>query len=99
MPGCKQRISNAINAVTSHRRSLRVRRDVARLGSRKLKLALEVLLCDLDVLHGHVRALVTQQFHDGSEADARPQHLSSIRVAKLVRDNATPDPDCADDIA
>ena len=72
---------------------------MARLRSRQLKLALEILLGDLDVLHGHVRALVTQQFHDGSEADASTQHLSSIGMTELVRDNASRNSDGPDNIA
>jgi hypothetical protein len=48
-----------------------------------MKLALEILLRDLDILHGHVRALVAQQFHDGSKADTSPQHLSAIGMTAM----------------
>lgn len=52
----------------------------------QVELALETLLGDFEILHGHVRAPVTEQFHDAGKADARPQHLRSIGVSKLVRD-------------
>jgi hypothetical protein len=64
-----------------------------------LELALEILLGDLDVLHGHVGALMTQEFHHSSEADASAQHLSSIGMTELVRDNAILDSDGPDNIA
>ena len=53
-----------------------------------MELALKVLLGDFEILQGHVWTLVTEQFHDGSEADAGAQHFRSICVAKLVRDDA-----------
>src|SRR5271157_4413693 len=61
---------------------------MARLQTSQLKLALKILLGDFEVLQSHVRALVAEQFHDGDKADTRAQHLRSIGVSKLVRDNA-----------
>ena len=46
--------------------------EVPGVRPRQLVLALEILLGDFEILQGHVRALVTEQFHDGSKADARP---------------------------
>ena len=63
-------------------------RQVSGMGEGQVELALEILLGDLEILQGHVRALVTEEFHDGGKADAGAQHLSSVGVSKLVRDNA-----------
>jgi hypothetical protein len=49
----------------------------------------EIRLGDFEIMQGHMRALVTEEFHDGSKADAGPQQFSGIGVAKLVRDNAS----------
>jgi len=38
----------------------------------QVELALEILLSDFEILHGHVRALVTEKFHDAGKADACP---------------------------
>jgi len=38
----------------------------------QVELALEILLGDLEVLQGHVRALMTEEFHDTGKADAGP---------------------------
>ena len=54
----------------------------------KVELSLKILLRDLEILQCHVRALVTEEFDDCRKADARAQHLSSVGVSKLVRDNA-----------
>ncbi len=54
----------------------------------QVELALEILLGNFEILHGHVRALVTEEFHDTGKADARPKHLRSVGVTKLVRDDA-----------
>ena len=99
MLGGKQGISDGLDAGTSNERSLRGRSYVARLRSRQLKLALEILLGDFDVLHGHVGALMTQEFHHSSEADASPQHLSSIGMPELVRDDASRNSDGPDNLA
>ena len=48
------------------------------MGEGKVELALEILLRDLEVLQSHVRALVTEEFHDTGKADARPKHLRSV---------------------
>jgi len=37
----------------------------------QLELTLEILLGDLEILQGHVRALVTEELHDAGKADAR----------------------------
>jgi hypothetical protein len=95
----EQGINDPLDAGSVGERSLRVRSDMARLRSRQLKLALEILLGDLDVLHGHVGALMAQEFHDSSEADASTQHLGSIGMAELVRDNASRNSDGPDNIA
>ena len=97
--GGKQGISDTLDAGTRDERSLRVRSYMARLRSCQLKLALEILLSDLDVLHGHVRALVAQQFHDSSKADTSTQHLSAIRMTELVRDEASRDSNGPDSMA
>ena len=53
----------------------------------QVELALEILLGNFEILHGHVRALVTEEFHNSSKADASAQHLSPVGVSKLVRDD------------
>jgi hypothetical protein len=95
----EQGIKDPLDAGTVDERSLRVRSYMPGLRSCQVKLALEILLGDLDVLHGHVGALVAQQFHDGSEADASTQHLSSIGVTELMRDNASRNSNGSDNIA
>ena len=62
------------------------------------ELSLEILLGDFKILHGHVWALVTEQFHDAGKADACPEHLRSIGVTKLVRDDAGGNSDSGYDI-
>ena len=59
-----------------------------RMREGKVELALEILLRDLKILQSHVRTLVTEEFYNCRKADACAQHLSSVGVSKLVRDNA-----------
>ena len=58
------------------------------MGKCQVKLALEILLGDLKILQGHVRALVTEEFYDRGKANASAQHLSSVCVSKLMRHDA-----------
>ena len=63
-----------------------------------MELALEILLGDLEILQGHVRALVTEEFYHGSKADTPAQHFSPVGVSKLVRDDAGGNSDRRDDL-
>src|SRR5437016_5617430 len=58
------------------------------MGESQVELALEILLSNLEILQGHVRALMTEEFHHRGKTDTRPQHLRSIGVSKLVRNDA-----------
>jgi hypothetical protein len=69
------------------------------MGKSQVKLALEILLGDLKILQGHVRALVAEKFDDRGKADAGAQHLSSICVSKLVRDDADGNADGSCDVS
>ena len=40
------------------------------MGEGEVELALEILLGDLEILQGHVRARMTEEFHDGSKVGA-----------------------------
>ena len=62
------------------------------------ELALEILLGDLEILQGHVRALVTEQFYNSGKANASAQHLSPVCVSKLVWDDAGGNSDRRDDL-
>jgi hypothetical protein len=42
------------------------------MGEGQVELALEILLGDFEVLQSHVRALVTEEFHDAGKTDAGP---------------------------
>ena len=46
-----------------------------------MKLALQILLGDLEVAQGHADVFVPQQLHESWEADAETEHLSGIAVA------------------
>jgi hypothetical protein len=54
-------------------------------GRAPVELALKILLGDLEILQGHVRALVAEEFYKGGRADTSAQHLSPGCVSKLVR--------------
>ena len=58
------------------------------MGESEVELTLEILLGDLKILQGHVRALVTEELYDGSKVHAGSQHFSPVCVSKLVRDDA-----------
>jgi len=58
------------------------------MGESQVEFALEILLGDLKILQGHVGTLVAKEFDHRGKANASAQHLSSICVAKLVRDDA-----------
>ena len=68
------------------------------MGKRKVELALEILLGDLEILQGHMGALVTEELYNRRKADARAQHLSPVCVSKLVRDDAGRNADRGHDI-
>ena len=68
------------------------------MGESQVELALEILLGDFEILQSHVRAFVTKEFHDAGKADARPQHLGSVGVSKLVGDDAGGNPGGSRDI-
>jgi hypothetical protein len=40
------------------------------MGECQVELALEILLGDLEILQGHVRALVTEEFYNSGKANA-----------------------------
>ena len=67
------------------------------MGEGQVERALEILLGNLEVLQGHVRALMTEEFHHRGKTDTRPQHLRSIGVTKLVRNDAGGNSDRRDD--
>jgi hypothetical protein len=67
------------------------------MGKGNVELTLEILLSDLEILQSHVRTLVTEEFYDCRKADAGAQHLSSVGVSKLVRDNADGNSDSGHD--
>ena len=58
-----------------------------------MELALEILLGDLEILQGHVRALMTEEFYNSGKANASAQHLRPVCVSKLVRHDADEDSD------
>ena len=68
------------------------------MGKRKVELALEILLGDLEILQGHMGALVTEELYYRRKADAGAQHLSPVCVSKLVWDDAGGNSDRRDDL-
>ena len=74
------------------------RNQVPGMGEGQVELALEILLGDFKILQSHVRALVTEEFHNGGKADAGAQHLSAVGVSKLVRDDADGNSDRGHDV-
>ena len=58
------------------------------MGESQVEFALEILLGDLKILQGHVGTLVAKEFDDRGKANPSAQHLSSVCVSKLVRDDA-----------
>ena len=50
-----------------------------------VELALQILLRDLHVAHGHADIVVSQQFHESGEADTEAEHLRSEAVPQTVR--------------
>ena len=58
------------------------------MGESQVEFALEILLSDLKILQGHVGTFVTKEFDDRGKANASAQHLRSICMSKLVRDDA-----------
>jgi len=61
---------------------------VSGMGESQVEFALEILLGDLKVLQGHVGTLVAKELDQRGKANASAQHLGSICVSKLVRDDA-----------
>ena len=53
------------------------------MGEGQVELALEILLGDLEILQGHVRALMTEEFHNSGKTDTRPQHLRAIGMPSM----------------
>ena len=53
----------------------------------ELKLALQVLLSYLKIEQGHVDIFVSQQLHEGRQADAQAQHFCGEGMPKAVRDD------------
>ena len=58
------------------------------MGASHIEFALEILLGDLQIVQGHLWAFVAEEFDHCGKADAGAQHLSSIGVSKLVRNDA-----------
>jgi len=59
-----------------------------RLGSMlasRVELALQILLSDLHVAHGHANIVVAQQSHESGKADTKAEHLRSEAVPQAVR--------------
>ncbi len=69
------------------------------MGEGQVEFALEILLGDLKILQGHVGTLVAEEFDDCGEAYTGAQHLRSICVPKLVRDDADRNAERGDDFA
>ena len=57
-------------------------------GPTYLDAAVEILLGDIEILQSHVRTLVTEEFYYSRKTDAGAEYLRSVRVSKLVGDNA-----------
>jgi hypothetical protein len=53
----------------------------------QLKLPLEIGQGHIHIVHGHVRAGVTEQFHHRSEAHAGTKHFRSVGMPQLVGDD------------
>ena len=66
--------------------------------SSELKFALYISQRDFQVAHGHLGRGVAGKFHQNRHADACAKHLGSKRVAKLMRDDARPDPGRGSDL-
>jgi hypothetical protein len=53
----------------------------------EVKLALQVLLSDFEIEQGHVDIFVSQQLHEGRQADAQAQHFCGEGMSKAMRDH------------
>src|ERR1700687_1976983 len=52
-----------------------------------MELTLQIWQGDFHIMHGHVRRVVAEQFHDGRKAYARTEHLGGIGVPEVMRDS------------
>jgi len=50
----------------------------------ELKITLQVLLSDLEIAQGHADISVTEQFHQGRQADSEPEHLCGKAMAQMM---------------
>ncbi len=73
--------------------------QVSGMGESQVEFALEILLGDFEILQGHVGTLVAKEFDNRGKADAGAQHLSSVCVSKLVRDDASGNAESGGDVS
>ena len=59
--------------------------ELGRVVAGQMELALQVLLSDFEIAQGHADIFVTEQLHEGGQADAEPEHLRGKGVAQMVR--------------
>ena len=64
----------------------------------QMELTLQVVAGDQDVLHRHLRLDMAEERHQRRQAYARANHLTGIRVSKLVRNDAGGNTDGSRDI-
>ena len=50
-----------------------------------MELALQILLGDLEIAHGHGDVIVTQQLHESRKTDPETEHLCGEGVAAMPR--------------
>lgn len=58
--------------------------DGGHVSPRQVILALEVVLSDLDVAHGHSNVAVAEDFLQGGKADSGTEHDGGISMPELV---------------
>ena len=81
-------IGNAIQACTRrHRWRFRLWHQMTRMRAGQVKLTLEIVAGDLDVLHGHLGLDVAEERHQGRQADASAHHPSGLCVPELMRND------------
>jgi len=74
------------------------RDEMARLGTRQVKLSLQVSLGELGVKQSHLRCGVTEQLHKSRKANSRSQHLRGKCMSKLMWDDGCRDTGCGSNV-
>jgi hypothetical protein len=81
-------IGNAIQACTRrHRWRFRLWHQMPGPRAGQEELTLQIVACDLDVLHAHLGLNVAEERHQGRQADASAHHPSGICVPQLMRND------------